>query len=108
LRQELVLKHGYQKDGPAETQWRRDLDASLPEAPVPEGYTIRSLGDGLELLELCYASGLVFHEGDIQTAVENRDDPGWYRNIQATPLYRRDLDMVAVAPDGAVAGFSTI
>ena len=76
--------------------------------PVPPGYTIRSLGDGLELLERCYASGLGFHSGDIQVAVDNRNDPTWYRNIQTAALYRRDLDLVTIAPDGAIAAFSTI
>jgi ribosomal protein S18 acetylase RimI-like enzyme len=75
---------------------------------LPPGYAIRSLGDGLELLERCYASGLGFHEGDIKVAVENREDPSWYRNIQTAPLYRRDLDLVAIAPQGAIASFCTI
>jgi predicted N-acetyltransferase YhbS len=66
------------------------------------------MGDGVELLERCYASGLAFHDGNINIAVENRDDPTWYRNIQRAPLYRRDLDLVAVAQDGAVAAFCTI
>jgi mycothiol synthase len=108
VRQELFSKHGYHKGDWPEYQWYRDLDGPLLDGPVPSGYTIRSLGDGLELLERCYASGLGFHEGDIQKAVENRDDPIWYRNIQTAPLYRRDLDLVAVAPDGAIAAFCTI
>ena len=108
LRQELVRRHGYRKDDWPEHQWRRDLDGAIPEARLAPGYTIRALGDGLELLERCYASGLGFHEGDIKAAVENRDDPTWYRNIQTAPLYRRDLDLVAVAPDGAIAAFCTI
>jgi mycothiol synthase len=66
------------------------------------------LGDGLELLERCYASGLGFHEGDIRIAVENREDPTWYRNIQTAPSYRRDLDLVAIAPDGEIAAFCTV
>ena len=108
LRQELLSKHGYMKDNWPEFQWRRRLEAPIPEAPLAAGYTIRSLGDGLELLERCYASGLGFHDGDIKIAVDNRDDPTWYRNIQTAPLYRRDLDLVVVAPDGAIASFTTI
>jgi mycothiol synthase len=108
LRQDLLRQHGYSKGDWPEHQWRRDLDAPIPAAPVPTGYTIRPMGDGLELLERCYASGLGFHEGDIQVAVENRDDPTWYRNIQTAPLYRRDLDLVAIAPDGAVAALCTV
>jgi ribosomal protein S18 acetylase RimI-like enzyme len=108
LRQSILLRHGYAKDQPAEVQWRRQLAEDIPAAPITPGYTIRSLGDGLELLERCYASGLGFHAGDIRVAVDNRADPTWYRNIQTAPLYRRDLDLVAVAPDGAIAAFCTV
>jgi ribosomal protein S18 acetylase RimI-like enzyme len=108
LRRDMLVRRSYAKDDWHEYQWRRQLDAPIPDVPVAPGYAIRSLGDGLELLERCYASGLGFHDGDIQAAVENRDDPGWYRNVQTAPLYRRDLDLVAVAPDGAIAAFCTI
>lgn len=108
LRQGLLVNRGYAKQDGAEHQWRRDLDAPIPDAPIAPGYSIRPLGDGLELLERCYASGLGFHDGDIKTAVENRNDPTWYRNIQTAPLYRRDLDLVAIAPDGAIAAFCTV
>lgn len=108
LRQDLLTRRGYRKENCPAHQWRRDLAAPIPEVPLALGYTIRPLGDGLELLERCYASGLGFHAGDIAIAVDNRRDPAWYRNIQTAPLYRRDLDLVAVAPDGAIASFCTI
>lgn len=108
MRRELLARRGYTLDDWPEHQWRRSLDGPIADAPLAAGYTIRPLGDGLELLERCYASGLGFHEGDIRVAVDNRDDPTWYRNIQTAPLYRRDLDLVAVAPDGAIAAFCTI
>jgi ribosomal protein S18 acetylase RimI-like enzyme len=108
LRQDILQRRGYTKCNWPEHQWRRNLEAPIPDVPLPQGYTIRSLGDGLELLERCYASGLGFHDGDIRVAVENRADPTWYRNIQTAPLYRRDLDLVAAAPDGAIAAFCTI
>jgi len=107
VRHAILTRRGYAKGDSPEYQWRRALDAPIPDVPVPAGYTVRALGDGLELLERCYASGLGFHD-DIKTAVENRSDPTWYRNIQNAPLYRRDLDLVAVAPDGAIASFATI
>jgi ribosomal protein S18 acetylase RimI-like enzyme len=108
LRQGILSRRGYTKDTWPESQWRRQLDAPIPDAPIAPGYVIRSLGAGLELLERCYASGLGFHEGDIQVAVNNRRDPSWYRNIQTAPLYRRDLDLVAIAPEGDIAAFCTI
>jgi mycothiol synthase len=108
FRQDLLLSRSYSKTGTFETIWRHRLDTPIPEVLVAPGYTIRALGDGLELLERCYASGLGFHHGDIRVAVDNREDPTWYRNIQTAPLYRRDLDLVAVANDGAIASFCTI
>ena len=108
LRRQLLIDHGYKREGWVETQHYRDLAQPIADVPTPAGFIIRPLKDGLELLERCYASGLGFHEGDIKIAVENRDDPTWYRNIQTAPLYRRDLDLVAVAPDGSLAGFATI
>jgi ribosomal protein S18 acetylase RimI-like enzyme len=108
LRQELLMRRGYTRGSDIEHQWRRCLDAPIPDVPLAAGYTVRSLGDGLELLERCYASGLGFHEGDIRVGVDNRNDPTWYRNIQNAPLYRRDLDIIAVASDGAIAAFCTV
>jgi GNAT superfamily N-acetyltransferase len=107
-RQQILMQRGYVKTGAAEHQWRRALDAPIADAPIAPGYTVRALGDGLELLERCYASGLGFHRGDITIAVNNRNAPTWYRNIQTAPLYRRDLDLVAVAPNGDITSFATI
>lgn len=108
VRQEALAQRGYTKEDWPEYQWQRELGAPIPDAPLAAGYTIRPLGDGLELLERCYASGLGFHEGDIRVAVDNRSDPAWYRNIQNAPLYRRDLDLVAVAASGEIAAFCTV
>ena len=109
-RQQILGQHGFKRVeevGNQEYQHRRLLDEALPDVLQIPGYAIRPMGDGLELLERCYASGLGFHEDDIHTARENRDHPEWYHHIQSAPLYRRDLDIVAVASDGSVASFAT-
>jgi GNAT superfamily N-acetyltransferase len=111
LFQEALHRRGFhcvEQPGEAEVQHRRSLDGPLPETQIIPGYTIRSQGDGLELLERCYASGLGFHHDDILVARDNRDHPEWYHHIQSAPLYRRDLDIVAVAADGSIASFCTI
>lgn len=108
---EILHRRGFHRvDKPEvqEFQHRRSLDEDLPEIPAISGYTIRPLGDGLEFLERCYASGLGFHEDDIHTARDNRDHPEWYRHIQTAPLYRRDLDMIAATSDGSIASFCTL
>jgi GNAT superfamily N-acetyltransferase len=109
--QEVLIRRGFQRNtGPGEQEYehRRELHGPLPDRMTVPGYTIRPQGDGLELLERCYASGLGFHEGDVSVASKNRDNPDWYHHIQAAPLYRRDLDLIAVAPDGSIASFCTI
>lgn len=109
--QEVLTRRGFHRvdqTGEQEFQHRRTLDEPLPDAPMISGYTIHSQGDGLELLERCYASGLGFHKDDILVARNNRDHPDWYHDIQSAPLYRRDLDIVAVALDGSIASFCTI
>jgi mycothiol synthase len=103
----LIAERGFEATGSVEHQWHGPIRVPAAAAVAP-GYTVRALGDGLELLERCYASGLAFHEGDTTVAVANRADPTWYRRIQDAPLYRRDLDVVAIAPDGAIAAFCTL
>lgn len=108
--QEILTRRGFhrvEEAGNQEVQHRRSLDEPLPDVPQVPGYTIRPMEGGLELLERCYASGLGFHNDDIHTARDNRDHPEWYHHIQSAPLYRRDLDIVAVASDGSVASFAT-
>jgi ribosomal protein S18 acetylase RimI-like enzyme len=110
LCQKVLSRHGFQRverPNEHEVQHRRSLEGPLPEVPLIPGYTIRPMGDGLELLERCYASGLGFHNDDIQVARDNRDHPEWYHRIQLAPLYRRDLDIVAIASDGSTAAFCT-
>jgi len=96
------------RPGEQEIQHRLTLTNPLPERMSVDGYNLRAMGHGLELLERCYASGLGFHDDDIQVARKNRDNPVWYQHIQSAPLYRRDLDLVAIAADGSVASFCTV
>jgi GNAT superfamily N-acetyltransferase len=81
----------------------------LPEvpdpAPVPAGYTVRSMGDVDELPARSLASWRSFHPDEPD---EGADPTGsWYRSVQRAPLYRRDLDVVTVAASGEIASFST-
>ena len=116
MRRSLLARRGYTVgDWPdaAEHQRRRVLSEPIPPAPAPAGYTVRPLGDVAELPARSWASWRAFHP----------DEPGekyegwtWYHNVQRQPLYRRDLDIVAVpdqpavtefAPTGEIAAFCT-
>lgn len=108
LLQGLLAQRGYSKgDWPEYQRYQSLAGKPMPAAPVVAGYTVRSLGVGVELIERCYASGLAFHEGDIKVAANNRD-VAWYRNIQKCILYRRDFDLVAVTEQGEIASFCTV
>ncbi len=107
LRHEILIRRGYTLiDDAEEHQWLRDLTRQVPDKPVKGGYSIRSLGDSSELPSRSWASWRAFHSERPDT--EYDPDPSWYLNIQSAPLYRRDLDLVAIAPGGEVAAFTTI
>ncbi len=106
LRQETLARLGFAKQAGWNHHYWRDLDAPLPDAPAPAGYGIRSMGDESEHPSRSWCSWRSFHSDE---PVSNYDgDFSWYKNVQSAPLYRRDLDVVAAAPDGEIAGFCTI
>lgn len=105
-RQEIAKNRGYIKEYGWGHHYRRSLDSAIPDAPIPLGYTIRSMGDVQEYPARSWASWRAFHNDEPD---ENYDgDYSWYANLQSAPLYRRDLDVVAVASDGRIASFCTI
>ena len=105
-RQEIALNSGFKKRSGWGHHYHRNLDSSIPDTPIPSGYEIRSMGGTEEYPARSWASWRAFHNGEPN---ENYDgDYSWYANLQAAPLYRRDLDVVAAAPDGSIAAFCTI
>jgi hypothetical protein len=105
IRLEILKDRGYVRGKWTESQWRRDLDGLIPDVPIPEGYTVRSLGDAGEIPARSWASWLGFHPDEPDEDYEGWE---WYYNIQRCPLYRRDLDLVAITPTGEIASFCTI
>lgn len=108
LRQDILDRRGYaplQMVNGQEYQRRRPLSGPVPCEPVVDGYTVRALGGVDEQPARSYASWRAFHPDDPEDAYEGW---AWYKNIQRAPLYRRDLDIVAVAPDGTIASFCTV
>lgn len=91
------------------TKWlevRREI--IVPDKPIdihlPVGYKIRSLGTAEELPARVWASWRAFHPNEPDEKYEGWE---WYHNIQKSPLYKRDLDLVCTAPDNSIAGFVT-
>jgi mycothiol synthase len=104
LRHEILKNRGFVRGPWTEHQWRRDLDAPIPEVLPAPGYTIRCLGEASEIPARSWASWRGFHPDEPD---EKYAGWQWYHNIQRCPLYRRDLDLLAAASDGSIASFAT-
>lgn len=105
VREGMLAARGYKIYEHWEDQRRLELTRPLPQGPVPDGYIVRSLGGPEEIPARSWASWRAFHPDDPDDAYQG---PDWYRNLQRAPLYRRDLDIVAIAPSGEVAAFCTM
>jgi mycothiol synthase len=109
LRQDLLTGRGYTRGKEPEYQRRRPISGDharpIADVPAPVGYRVRALGDVGELPARSFVSWKAFHPDDPDDQYEGWD---WYHNIQRAPLYRRDLDIVAVAPNGEFASFCTV
>lgn len=89
----------------AEHMRRRFFSTPIPDSAPKSGYTVRALGDESELPERSWLSWKVFHPDEPDEKYQGWE---WYKNVQRVPLYRRDLDIVAVADNGELAGFCTV
>lgn len=105
LRQQILRQRGYERGDWPEFQRWRSLAVGIPDVPPTPGYSIRALGERDELPARSWASWRAFHPDEPDSRYEGW---AWYDNIQRCPLYRRDLDLVAVTPDGTVAAFCTL
>ena len=89
----------------AEHMRRRFFSQPIPDSIPPSGYTVRALGDESELPARSWLSWKVFHPDEPD---EKYQGWVWYKNVQRVPIYRRDLDIIAVAPDNELAAFCTV
>lgn len=89
----------------AEHMRRRSFSQPIPDSVPSSGYTVRALGDESELPARSWLSWKVFHPDEPDEKYQGWE---WYRNVQRVPIYRRDLDILAVAADGELAAFCTV
>ena len=91
----LFIQRGYTRSKfLAEHMRRRFFSQLLPDSASRGGYSVRALGDDSELPARSWLSWKVFHPDELDEKYEGWE---WYKNVQLVPLYRRDLDIVAVA-----------
>lgn len=102
---QALTQRGYVKQTTMEYQRWQTLDRAVPTLPLPEGYNLDIVHAERDLPARSWASWRAFHPDEPD---ENYKGWEWYYNIQRNPLYRRDLDLVVVAPQGEIASFTTI
>ena len=106
LHKNVLTRRGYVRSKfKAEHMRRRSFTQPVPDTVSPNGYTVRALGDESELPARSWLSWKAFHPDEPDEKYEGWT---WYKNVQRVPLYRRDLDIVAVAKDGELAAFCTV
>lgn len=102
LLQDILKRRGYVKgEWPAIQRWRL-LDGPIPEPELPPGFVVRSLGDEQEIPLRAWTGWRTFNP---DAPEDQYIGSAWYAFIQMMPLYRRDLDLVVIAPNGDIAAF---
>jgi mycothiol synthase len=97
----FLEQHGFRYSGEfAEVNMLRSLDEPIPETVVPPGCQIRALAESGDTSNRAGAQ----HDVWLPWSVGNVSDDDYTRLMQL-PGYHRELDVVAVAPDGIIAAY---
>ncbi|MCJ7434649.1 MAG: GNAT family N-acetyltransferase [Anaerolineales bacterium] len=105
LLQQALIQRGYKKQTTTEHQRWQTLDHEIPNLSLPKGYKLDIIHADSDLPARSWASWRAFHPDEQDDKYQGWE---WYFNVQRAPLYRRDLDLVAIAPTGEVASFTTV
>lgn len=98
--QRALEQRGYERGGDYFCFRSRKLSGSIPSPQLPPGYSIRSMQTDTDLDARVEVHRAAFSPS--RMTLEK------YRILTGFPTYRRDLDLVAVAPDGSFAAFAVL
>lgn len=93
----MLEKYGFEPQSIRSLYYSRSLNEPVPEYPLPQGYSIRCVHGKHEVEELVKLHRAAF--GTDHMTIEQR------LAMMSTAAYVPELDLVAVAPDGELAGF---
>ena len=97
----FLEQHGFRYSGDfAEVNMLRSLNDPIPDAALPSGYHIRAVAEEGELSRRAAAQRGVWQPWTVGNVSD--DDYGRFMRL---PGYQRDLDVVAVTPDGLIAAY---
>lgn len=97
----FLEKHGFQGGGEfSEVNMLRSLDEPISEVVIPAGCQVCAVADTGEITNRAEAQREVWHPWTVGNVSD--DDYAYFMRL---PGYHRDLDVVAVAPDGVIAAY---
>ncbi len=96
----FLEQHGFQPRSYVEVNMLRSLDEPIPEGPLPPGFQVRALAESGEISTRANAEREVWRQWSVGKVSD--DD---YARLMRLPGYHRDLDVLAVTPDGVVASY---
>jgi len=97
----FLEQHGFQRREYVEVNMLRSLSDPIGEQELPPGYEIRSMSDNAnEVRRRAEAHREVWRPWTVGDVTDEQ-----YARFMRMPGYERDLDVVAVAPDGAIAAY---
>ncbi|MDD5338608.1 MAG: GNAT family N-acetyltransferase [Dehalococcoidales bacterium] len=79
-----------------------ELNQSLPTTSLPDGFALKSLAEDNNLSQITRVFRRGFNHGDEPPS----DDITGRQKMQSVPNYRKDLNMVVVAPDGNYVAYA--
>lgn len=91
---------GYERTGKHLIFHTADLRRALPAPELPPGFTLRAFAGETEIEARVAVHRSAFHPS--RMTVEK------HRRVMASPTYRQELDLMAVAPDGAPAAYCIV
>lgn len=98
-RTEVLQGRGYEHVG-ISRKFVRSLQDPVSSAPLPDGYTLRSLRPDDDLAKRCYVMGRAFGSEPLPVEI--------YQMLQQAQGYQLERDLIVEAPDGAFAAFTLV
>lgn len=97
---QFLEQHGFQYVGRfAEVNMLRSLAEPIPELPVPAGCQVREIAQG-EIADRAAAQRDVWQPWTVGNVSEAD-----YHRFMRLPMYRRELDIVTITPQGVIASY---
>jgi GNAT superfamily N-acetyltransferase len=97
----FLEQHGFQPGGEfSEVNMMRSLSTPIPDCVIPAGCEVRAVDEASEIPDRAAAHREVWLPWTVGNV--SAEDYAYFMRL---PGYDRDLDVVAVAPDGAIAAY---